>query len=224
MLLSPQLNHFPLRHLIQVTDLLVISLPNFYFSGDVGCKSGIFVLDIFVGASLLSLAVISLDRYFGICTEHLQQMDERLIKAPWIIALIWLASSVVYLPMVFACEMSKLPDSLACDCHSRWPKPIYYTLYSFIVTLAIYVFPFTTIFFCYYKICRKLWGDSDDMICSDPTGTKRRSIKMLVVTAVVFFIAWTPFNCLYVSKKLDLINPKLLGQVFINSSSLIFFI
>ena len=180
------------------------------FLGDFGCKSGIFVLDVFLGASMLSLVFISLDRYFGIC-RRLVNADGRRITAAALTPLIWVSAALVYLPMAFTCEKSKVPGSLACDCHSRWPKQKYYAIFSFYVTFVIYVVPFASMLVCYYKICRKLWGNRNDLINSDPTGSKKKSIKMLVATTVVFFIAWTPYNCLYVLKKLEAINPKLLG-------------
>ena len=181
------------------------------FLGDVGCKCGIYILDIFLGVSLLSLAVISLDRYFGICKGGLSNAGERTARASVILPLIWLAAAVVYLPMTIACEKSKKPGSLACDCHSKWPEQKHYAMYSFFVTFFIYIIPFTSMGVCYFKICRKLWGDRDEMIASDPSGTKKKCIKMLVATTSIFFIAWTPYNCLYVLKKLEVINPKIFG-------------
>lgn len=119
--------------------------------------------------------------------------------------------------MTFACKRSSKPGSLSCDCHSAWPKAIYYAAYSMYVTCMIYVIPFTSMLFCYYKICNKLWrSDAENsLLPSDPTGTKRKGIKMLIVTTLIFFVAWTPYNCLFVLKKFDLIQPKLLGYVLV---------
>ena len=179
------------------------------FAGDAGCKSGIFILDIFLGVSLLSLAFISLDRYFGIC--HGTSFGSRTARAIVIVPLIWLAAAVVYLPMAFACGRSKVPGSLTCDCHSKWPKQKYYVIYSFFITLVIYLIPFISMAVCYVKICRKLWGDRDEMIAVDPTGAKRKSVVMLIATTMLFFVAWTPYNCLYILKKLEIISPKVFG-------------
>ena len=181
------------------------------FLGDVGCKCGIFILDIFIGVSLLSLAFISLDRYFGICKSGLSNAGERTARATIVLPLIWLAAAVVYLPMAFACEKSKAPGSLACDCHSKWPGQKHYAMYSFFVTFVIYLIPFTSMGVCYFKICRKLREDHDEMIASGPLGTKKKCIKMLVTATCIFFIAWTPYNGLYVLKKLEVIDPKTFG-------------
>ena len=180
-------------------------------SGDIGCKSGIFILDIFVGVSLLSLAFISLDRYFGICTSGPSHIGERTAKPIVVVPLVWLAAAILYLPMVFACQRSRNSGSLACDCHSKWPEQKYYAMYAFFVTFVIYFIPFSSMAVCYFKICRKLWFDHSEMIAPDPLGTKKKSIKMLVATTIIFFIAWTPYNCLYVLKKLEAIDPKTFG-------------
>ena len=186
----------------------------FSFKGDIGCKSGIFVLDIFLGTALLTLAFISIDRYYGICKPDLKPGQSR-VRSRFIIGLIWFASSVSYFPMIFACKRSSKPGSLSCDCHSAWPKLSYYAGYSMYITCMIYTIPFTSMLFCYCKICRKLWrsGTENSLLPADPTGTKRKGIKMLIATTLVFFVAWTPYNCLFVLKKFDLIQPKLLGYV-----------
>eukprot|EP00795_Rhopilema_esculentum_P001086 gene1086-15419_t len=197
---------------IQLVQFLDVNL------GDFGCKCGLFVLDIFLGTALLSLAFISLDRYHGICKSFSSFGSEK-VKARFIIPLIWIAAAVSYFPMTVVCKKSRQPGSLACDCHSSWPAPKYYTVYAFFITIIIYIVPFVTMLVCYTRICRKLWWGTDinSIIPADAVGSKKRSIKMLVATTLLFFLTWTPYNMLYMVKKLNLIDPKTLGKIFLAS-------
>ncbi len=180
-------------------------------TGEIGCKCAIFSLDVFFGTALLILAYISLDRYNGICARPLK-MNESRVSGAVIIPLIWLAASLAYAPMIFACRRSTKIGKLSCDCHSTWPKEEYYTAYAFFIVMVTYLIPFSTMVFCYFKIFRKLWRrDENSMIPLDPTGSKRRSVRMLMFTTLIFFLCWTPYNCLYILKKLKLVDPKTLG-------------
>eukprot|EP00794_Sanderia_malayensis_P012873 gene12873-14198_t len=174
--------------------------------GDAGCKCSIFVLDVFFGTGMLVLAYLSLDRYHGICRPPLK-VGERRVRAAIILPLIWLAISLTYAPMLFACRRSTKAGSLSCDCHTAWPKEEHYVVYSFFIVFATYIMPFSTMSLCYYKICQNLWKNTKEnsvLPSADPTGSKRRSIKMLIITTAFFFACWTPYNCLYVLKKLKL--------------------
>ena len=116
--------------------------------------------------------------------------------------------------MLFACGKSPNPHDLSCDCHSVWPAEKYYTIYAVLIVLATYVTPFSTMIYCYLKIYRELWNkSSDDVLLRSPHSVRSRKkvVKMLIAATMFFFIAWTPYNILYILKKLDLVGGKLLG-------------
>ena len=171
-------------------------------------------MDIFFGTALINLAYISLDRYHGICKPSLR-LDECKISAYILIPLIWLAAALTYTPMLVVCKQTTEKGKLSCDCHSAWPKEEYYLAYAFVIVCVTYLIPFLTMAVCYYKICRKLWIKTEEnrMLPTDPTGSKKKSIKMLLITTLVFFICWTPYNWLYILKKMKLIDKKTLGWV-----------
>ena len=188
--------------------ILLISYP----TGTIGCKLSIYSLDIFYGTALLTLAYISIERYYGICYPSLLG-NERRVKAKWIIPLIWLAVGIVYAPMLCACRRSANKHEIGCDCHSIWPTGYYYTIYALFIVTATYIIPFSAMLFCYIRIYRTLWANSPSTVQSSisATNSKKRTVKVLIVATVLFFIAWTPYNILYVLKKLNLVSGKLLG-------------
>lgn len=111
------------------------------------------------------------------------------------------------------CKKNTLPDnSNSCDCFHAWPSKKRYLVYNVTVPVLFMFLPFTVMTLCYWKICVKLWGTgSSEVIPDNATGNKKRSIKMLMLSASSFFVFLFPYGCLFLLKKFQAGDPRLIG-------------
>ena len=163
-----------------------------------------------MATSIITLAYISIDRYLNLCRRSIGQNKGTHPK--YIIIIIWLATALFFTPFSMYCHHRKGPLENACDCESRWPSANYYEIYSHMIVILGFFVPFTAILFCYSKVCVRLFGRSrsNDIIPNDPTGSKRRSIKMLLLATTLFFVSWFPYSLLYMMKKASTGDPKII--------------
>eukprot|EP00794_Sanderia_malayensis_P007844 gene7844-8693_t len=124
-------------------------------------------------------------------------MTKRLL--PVYLLVIWLASTAVASPMIYAQKLSKVDGKMYCA--ESWGRPFdavespkHYTIILFVTLYAIPLFIMT---FLYAAIGRKLWkrnipGHRSFQSENIASKQKRKVIKMLVIIVLVFAICWFP--------------------------------
>ena len=105
-------------------------------------------------ASILSLCVISVDRYVGVTRplQHSIIMSER--RAAFVIALVWLVSGIISVVPFFGWEAdTPMPDPYKCEV----TKQLGYVMFS--VSCSFYV-PLLIILIVYYRVYREALSQS----------------------------------------------------------------
>ena len=179
--------------------------------GAVGCKSSIYIIDIFMLTSVSTLAYISIDRYICICRPTVG--NRKTLHPKYVITILWFAAAIFLLPFPIICRKSADSWKNSCDCHSAWPSRDHYTAYKFVIVVVGFYIPFITMIVCYSKICSKLWGTGGtaSSISKDRSGKKKRSIKMMLLATTLFFVSWFPYTVLYLIKQLNVGDPGIVG-------------
>ncbi|XP_046862338.1 tachykinin-like peptides receptor 86C [Xenia sp. Carnegie-2017] len=201
---------------LAVSDLLMALSSTFKFAdllvkdlhlGDIGCKFEVNLLNIPYASSCITVAIISFERYCAICRPltTLTYFKERL---KYIVPSIWITAVVVYFPTLYFCghNLHKKGDQLSCDCTYRWPSLKAKNIYGIGIVLFFYVVPCMVASSLYFTIIRRLRktipgvGGNNAALYS----SRRSVIRMLLISLIVFIIAWTPYNVLYTLKRLEI--------------------
>ena len=175
--------------------------------GDIMCKVVNFVQGLSVTSSILTLAVISAERFYAIkCPFKARtfQSKKRIYK---IIGVIWFSSAILVLPVVFVRrqkETEKILTISLCACVEHWPFRWMKHLYNFTLLFLLYLGPVLFIVVGYLHIGLNLWrhdsllhvnrsGRPSDGMRHALTG-RRRVAKMLFVMALLFAVSWLPMH------------------------------
>jgi len=193
-------------HLVQVAGVNV---------GTIGCKIGIFGIDTFMFASILTLAYISIDRYMCICHPKVGYVGK--LRPGWAIGAIWILSILTSLPFSIYCQKNKEAGKNSCDCYSAWPSDDHYTAYKFIIVTVGFYVPFMAMVFSYSKICLFIWGKKGgrSSFAADKSGKIKRSIKMMILATTLFFVSWFPYTVVYLVKHMKAGNPSVIGKLWL---------
>lgn len=119
------------------------------------------VQDVSISVSVLTLAAISIDRYYAIC--YPLRFKSSLSKAKRVICLIWLLSltimlpDLIYLAATQSLELSEagLNTVLYSDCNYTWAEKSS-QLFQYVKTILLYVVPFVFMFAAHFRIMRTL--------------------------------------------------------------------
>ena len=157
----------------------------------------------FMLASTLTLAYISIDRCMCICHPRVRLL--KAIHPGRIILAVWLVAIVFMLPYPIFCKRSTTSVTHSCDCTSAWPDKSHYTTFKFALVIVGLYIPFLTILFNYMQICIHLWGRRGEQssIENDQSGKKKRSVKMMILSTSLFFMSWFPFTVLYLVRDME---------------------
>jgi hypothetical protein len=156
-------------------------------------------------SSVLTLTVIAIERYCAVCKPLTFHDFKARIK--YIIPSIWLASVIIYFPTLYYCGVrwNTDEDQLSCDCTYRWPSLRAKNIYGVFIVIALYLVPLIVISGFYFHVIQRLRvappGESESSMAVHRS--RRGVVKMLLVTIVVFFLSWTPYNILYFLKRIE---------------------
>ncbi|KAE8604671.1 hypothetical protein XENTR_v10014780 [Xenopus tropicalis] len=168
------------------------STQGHWLIGEIGCIWYGFVNTLFGTVSLVSLAVLSYERY---CTMlRSTEADLTNYKKAWLGILVsWIYSLVWTLPPLFG--WSKYgPEGPGTTCsvnwHSRDANNISYIVCLFIFCLAL---PFAVIVYCYGRLLfaiKQVSGVSK----SSSRAREQRVLIMVIVMVVCFLLCWLPYG------------------------------
>ena len=179
-------------------------------AGHITCKMVYFAFHVTIAASILSLTLMSVDRYLAVIFPLRRFSKFR--RAKVLTAVIWLTSMIVMIPAAVLWKIEKgKPEGMYCqpafqDVFGDFLKGVKgYYIYLFLLT---YFFPLLVISVLYGLVCRRLWRRKMPGLVSSETerrreATKRRVVRTLVIVTAAFAICWLPAQCYHLIWAID---------------------
>ncbi|XP_051988673.1 neuropeptide SIFamide receptor-like [Xyrauchen texanus] len=171
--------------------------------GDLLCRAVPFIQAVSVSASVLSLTVISVNRYYSV-HNPLNSLSYFTQKKIYItIVGVWVVSSVISAPLLFMIKVDEihLIDIVVPICRELWPQATLKQAYNVLLFVALYCIPVTFNLIISFLTGRKLWWASQHFTDFDPHSQAmhasrlkmRKKIAKVVVTLVLLFaVSWLP--------------------------------
>ncbi|KAJ8001424.1 hypothetical protein DPEC_G00169360 [Dallia pectoralis] len=178
--------------------------------GDFLCRAVPFTQATSVSASVLTLTVISINRYYSVrCPLRARSLFTR-CRILATVGVVWAASLVICAPLVFMNRRDEisLGASFAIPvCQEVWPGPRLKQGYTVLLFVALYCVPVTFNLTIGFLTGRGLWGDGNrGFLELDPRSralhssrlkTRKKIAKMVVALVLLFAVSWLP---LYVTE------------------------
>ncbi|ELU16138.1 hypothetical protein CAPTEDRAFT_182424 [Capitella teleta] len=184
-----------------------------WFMGRVMCKLVHYLQAVSVSVSVLTLTVISIERYYAIC--HPLSFKSTHTRARLMIILVWVISLAIVIPELVILDLfpHKPYTDLLMACKPSWS----YTsqaAFQIVLIVALFFLPFCLMGFAYIRIALCLWSDfipTESCECNKPLNadgksshhevrqqvTSRRNVaKMLIAVVIMFGICYLPVHLL----------------------------
>ncbi|XP_061456304.1 QRFP-like peptide receptor [Rhineura floridana] len=174
--------------------------------GDFLCRAVPFIQAVSVSASVLSLTVISLNRYYSVHNPLNARSFFTHRKILSTILVVWVLSSGMCLPLIFINKRDEIGVKAGLPlvfpiCREIWPQERVKQAYSFLLFCALYCLPvsFNVVICC--LTVHRLWSPTRPLKdCSTlnqsvpPSRLKiRKKVAQMVVALVLLFaISWLP--------------------------------
>ncbi|XP_030621814.1 P2Y purinoceptor 4 [Chanos chanos] len=191
-------------HLALSDTLYVLSLPMlvYYYGnrndwpfGVAACKIVRFLFYTNLYCSILFLTCISVHRYLGICHPLRSRTLVKPRHAHLVCGLVWVTVTICLVPnLIFVTTSQRDNDTLCHDTTSPEDFDNYVT-YSSVVMVLLFGVPFLVIMVCYCLMARALCRPRQGLRHSQQgASTRKKSIKLIVIVLVVFFLCFVPFH------------------------------
>ncbi|XP_028674333.2 galanin receptor 2a [Erpetoichthys calabaricus] len=194
--------------------------------GDFLCRAVPFVQAVSVSASVLSLAVISLNRFYSVHNPLNARYFFTWRKICWMVGVVWTLSSGLCVPLAFMNKTKRLelPDrkQVIDLCVENWPYFKLRQAYNFLLFCTLYGFPVLfNLIICFLTI-RKLWNPDDKLKeynkCTfaqleSRLKVRKKVAKMVVALVVLFTLSWLPLYVVDIWIDLNLPNGPLAEDV-----------
>ena len=156
-----------------------------------------------IAASVLTLVVIALDRFFAVVYPFKRA---RVIRKIWIVStVIWVLSGLSMSPYLYYYKSLLLQDGYH-HCFVSW-EPLAESweasrIYFAFIFIALYLIPLFIIAIFYGIVSFKLWirripGNPSAANLRHAELSKRRTIKMLIIIVIVFSLCWLPAHLMH---------------------------
>ncbi|KAK3612285.1 hypothetical protein CHS0354_011004 [Potamilus streckersoni] len=205
--------------------LLLLAMPIkvvefFHLAGtfvEATCKLSYYLRDFTFLCSVVTLTVVSFERYYAICHPLKVQYRCTWTRARILILLTWLISFTLATPTIFMTKLYLPVGSIVPECLQQSKSDLYLQLYFTYYLGLLFIVPLSTMAFTYGSSCFRLWksaevsenlrGKSAKKIdgggkkkmpgspASRNEGTsdvssRKRVVKQLVVVVVCFAVCW----------------------------------
>ncbi|XP_020629063.1 neuromedin-K receptor-like [Orbicella faveolata] len=172
-----------------------------WFSGGFGaflCKTLPFLAFVSIGTSVLTLTVMTFDRYRAIVHTMRRPLTPKLTAVA--IGSTWVISGLVFASELYKYKLFNAAGQVMCA--SRWVEDVQesnkITMYELIVRFVLlYLIPLLTMAVLYTRIVLHLWkrkapGEHIDKTHQRIEKQKRKVVTMLVTIVTIFAICWLP--------------------------------
>ncbi|KAL1004953.1 hypothetical protein UPYG_G00052620 [Umbra pygmaea] len=173
--------------------------------GDFLCRAVPFTQAISVSASVLTLTVISVNRYYSVrCPLRARSLFTRR-RIMVTVAVVWVVSLAICSPLVFMNRRNEIflgASFVIPVCQEVWPGPRLKQGYTVLLFVALYCIPVTFNLTIGFLTGRRLWGDRNRRFMElDPRSralhvsrlkTRKKIAKMVVALVMLFAVSWLP--------------------------------
>ena len=176
------------------------------------CKMVNYFGNVSIAVSVLTMTIITVDRYFAVVHVLKKSLSLRTVKR--LIIMVWIVSGVVYIIEIYKFNVKVYPGGHAVcfpDIGSNdWDTVMTYfrveTLVKFIIT---YVIPFTVMAVLYTIIIAHLWkrkhiGEANSASYRRLQAQKKSVVIKLVTVVVIFAVCWIPVHMIHFLYSFDL--------------------
>lgn len=208
---------------LSISDLLLlcvcmpIKITEYFHLADifteVTCKLSYYVRDFTLISSVLTLTVISFERYYAICHPLNVQYRCTWNRARIMIMITWTISAALAIPTVFMTKFYLPIGMIFYECLAQSADSLHLELYFIYYLGVLFVLPLLVMTFTYGRSCMALWRsarvfkelqgrqkkfyfgsarskptpkDVDDAV------SRRKVIKLLIIVVVIFMCCWGP--------------------------------
>ncbi|XP_042281351.1 neuropeptide Y receptor type 2-like [Thunnus maccoyii] len=172
--------------------------------GDLLCRAVPFTQAVSVSASVLTLTVISVNRYYSVRSplKARSMFTRRRILAT--VAVVWTVSSIMCAPIAVMNRRREISfGSFAIlVCQEEWPQPRLKQGYNVLLFVMLYCLPVTFNLTIGFLTGRRLWGGKKSTFSDlDPRSqalhasrlkTRQKIAKMVVCLVLLFAVSWLP--------------------------------
>ncbi|XP_028670427.2 QRFP-like peptide receptor [Erpetoichthys calabaricus] len=175
--------------------------------GDFLCRAVPFIQAVSVSASVLSLTVISINRYYSVHNPLNARSFFTWRKIFCTIIIVWIFSSGICMPLIFMNKRDEIRPIenrpfVFPSCREMWPQARLKQVYNFILFCTLYCLPVTFNLVISFLTGWKLWSasrhfkDFDSRSQTVPTSrlkNRKKIAKMVVALVLLFAVSWLPF-------------------------------
>ncbi|KAM9314875.1 cholecystokinin receptor-like [Pholidichthys leucotaenia] len=173
--------------------------------GDLLCRAVPFTQAVSVSASVLTLTVISINRYYSVRSplRARTMFTRRRLLAT--VAVVWTVSSVMCAPIAVLNRRQEISFETftILVCQEEWPQHRLKQGYNVLLFVMLYCLPVTFNLTIGFLTGRRLWGGKKSTFSDlDPRSqalhvsrlkTRQKIAKMVVCLVLLFAVSWLPF-------------------------------
>ncbi|KAJ8251132.1 hypothetical protein GJAV_G00217640 [Gymnothorax javanicus] len=174
--------------------------------GDFLCRVVPFTQAMSVSASVLSLTVISVNRYYSVHSPLNARSFFTRKKILWTIMVVWILSSGISSPLIFMNQrdvfrpIEGLPFAFPI-CREIWPQARLKQAYNVLLFISLYCIPVAFNLTISFLTGRKLWHASRHFAELEARGhaalssrlkARKKIAKMVVALVLLFAVSWLP--------------------------------
>ncbi|XP_072306537.1 C-C chemokine receptor type 3-like [Eucyclogobius newberryi] len=156
--------------------------------GELMCKlmGSLYYLGFF--SSVLFLALLTFDRHLAVVYSISAARLRTRAYAGVSCAAVWVVSALACIKPMLVHKLIKrsVEKRILCQEDTSTDMPVLWALGLFTQLLLFFLFPLLLIVFCYTRIACT--------VLSSQIGTKFKTVRLIFVIVLLFFICWTPFN------------------------------
>ncbi|KAG7222559.1 hypothetical protein INR49_016156 [Caranx melampygus] len=172
--------------------------------GDLLCRAVPFTQGVSVSASVLTLTVISVNRYYSVKSplQARSMFTRRRILAT--VAVVWMVSSIMCAPIAVMNRRREISFGTFAIlvCQEEWPQHRLKQGYNVLLFVMLYCLPVTFNLTIGFLTGRRLWGGKKSAFSDlDPRSqalhtsrlkTRQKIAKMVVCLVLLFAVSWLP--------------------------------
>ena len=175
--------------------------------GNTLCKLVNFAQGLSVSTSIMTLTVISAERFYAIRRPLRARVFMCRTRIRVIICAIWLLAALTVVPSLFVRHLQEdeiVPGFTLRICVEEWQTLTLKHIYNFALLFILYISPVIFISICYRQSVLNLWRvDTSLHACASAAESRnarinlrgrRRVAKMLFVMALLFAVSWLPIQ------------------------------
>ncbi|KAL4658235.1 galanin receptor type 1-like [Arapaima gigas] len=174
--------------------------------GDFLCRAVPFTQAVSVSASVLSLTVISVNRYYSVHSPLSARSFITWRKIFWTIVVVWVLSSGICAPLIFMNQRDEIhliedqPFVLPI-CREIWPQARLKQAYNVLLFVTLYCLPVAFNLTVSFLTGRRLWStpcnftefsSHNRMVHTSRLKVRKKIAKMVMALVLIFAISWLP--------------------------------